>query len=470
MSLFFSPPANTNASLAKKFKVGSQTQLKKISNTYWRNQIPQKGIKMKGEEGGLVYVKHPGVRNKVSQLLKKRGYINETTLNKDLIKEKVRVDDRKKVIGALRGKFAKKEGAALTSEQILANVKRGRAVSRLMSTKGMSKAQEIEKGRHTEKIKEKFKEETYARLNVHGETHAISALGGQQVNPDDVRYDNKNVKTKNEAPVTALSQGPIKGVTSGNNGVSVGKDKENPLAAGIGTKNDFKNKQKTEISSQKKDGGGVGSGFVPLSSVKKREQEKKNNLDEISKDYYGNISRPAAESEWQGGVVFGGKKMLHLSGINANTEDVTRDKEQKINSDNSAKLFDKAIEREDVLGAIYIGSDVEFWEKCRKELIKNGFTSYNAFSGAKAIDSIKILKPKVVFLDMSLSSIGGFIVLKDIRADKINNIASTPVVALFNLKQKELVGEMVQYAHSDYLIKEQFNGDEMISKINNILK
>lgn len=258
MSLLFpSPSSNSKPSLSKNFKVSSQTQLKKISQTYWRNQLPKKGIKMKGEDGKLSYFKHPAVQAKIFQLLKKRGHVTETTLGEDLMKERVKSLDRAKVINALRGKFAKKEDGALTSEEILANVKRSRAVSRLMSTKGMSKAQEIARGRHTENIKEKFKEETYARLNVHGESHAVSALGGQMVNPDDARY--KEQQGGNNGPATsAVNRGPIKSVTVGSKDISSGKEKESSLAPGLGLKKTEKNKGGADPNNQKKESGVFG--------------------------------------------------------------------------------------------------------------------------------------------------------------------------------------------------------------------
>jgi len=324
MSLFFSSSNNSaKPSLAKKFKVGSQTQLKKITNTYWSKQLPKKGIKMKGEEGDLIYAKYPTVRAKVAQLLRKRGYISEATLQKDLIKDKVKSTDRSKVINALRGKFAKKEGGTLTPEQILANVKRSRAISRVMGTRGMSKAQEIEHGRHTKNIKEKFKEETYARLDVHGESHAISALGGQQVNPDDARY--KEQSTSDKHATSAINQGPIKPVAGATKEISSGKDKETAIAAGTGLKKIEKSKDNIGEIDQNK-GNSSSNNLISLTQAREKKIEDENNKTSNGNNemFSPHISDrgPVFDSEWQGGVVMRkGKKAMHFPDLNENKPD-----------------------------------------------------------------------------------------------------------------------------------------------------
>ena len=189
------------------------------------------------------------------------------------MKDKVKAVDRTRVINAMRGRFAKKEASELTSEQILANVKRARAVSRLMNTRGMSKAEQIVRGRDTTKMKDRFKEETYARLNVHGESHAISALGGQTVNPDDVRYKDQQASNKDHT-ASAINRGSIKSVAGENKEISSAKDNEQAIAAGVGLKKVNQVNDKAGASSQKTDGG-VASNLAAIAPSQSKVLEKK---------------------------------------------------------------------------------------------------------------------------------------------------------------------------------------------------
>lgn len=308
---FLYPHMNTSSAkpnFAKKFKVASQTQLKKITNTYWRKQLPTKGVRMKGEEGELVYIKHPGVRAKVSALLRKRGYLTEKTLEKDLYKERARIDDRKKVVNALRFKFAKKEGGALTQEQILDNVKRARAVSRLMSTKGQSKAQEIERKRNPEDIKKKFKEETYARLGVHGQEYSVG-ISAQKLSTDDARYQNEGIN-KNK-PISVNAGGSVQPVAIEKKSVSLSSAKENPIASGIGQQT-TKEKSAGNKKLINKKTGGVTSGFMFFSPTVGKTGEQSDEKKEAIIDYQNSMSRPIIDTEFQGGVISRGKRAMHF--------------------------------------------------------------------------------------------------------------------------------------------------------------
>lgn len=315
MSFLF-PSSNTNSksTLSKDFRVRSKTQLNKVSNTFWNKQLPKKGIKMKGEGGDLVYAKTPIVRARMLQLLKRRGYITDKTLKKDLVKDKVKSEDRRRMTNIMRAKFAKEARSELTPEQILAYVKRARAVSRLMNTRGISKAEQIVRGRDTTKMKDRFKEETYARLNVHGESHAISALGGQTVNPDDVRYKDQQASNKDHA-ASAINRGSIKSVAGENKEISSAKDNEKAIATGVGLKKINQVNDKAGASSQKTDGG-VASNLAAIapsqSKVLEKEGDRQTN-DEFFKPHISS-GRQVLDSEFQSGVILrSGKKTNHFS-------------------------------------------------------------------------------------------------------------------------------------------------------------
>jgi len=88
--------------------------------------------------------------------------------------------------------------------------------------------------------------------------------------------------------------------------------------------------------------------------------------------------------------------------------------------------------------------------------------------GQKQLKKVKEEKYRIVLLDLVLPGVDGFEILKKIKEDpKTKGIS---VIILSNLGQQEEVERGLRLGAEDYLIKAHFTPDEIISKIQKILK
>ena len=107
-------------------------------------------------------------------------------------------------------------------------------------------------------------------------------------------------------------------------------------------------------------------------------------------------------------------------------------------------------------------------ELMAQKLIREGFKISEAVDGTEGIKKIKEEKPALILLDLILPGIDGFEVLAKMKEDPL--LASTPVIILSNLGQKEDVERGLKLGAVDYLIKAHFTPGEIITKVKSILK
>ncbi len=96
-----------------------------------------------------------------------------------------------------------------------------------------------------------------------------------------------------------------------------------------------------------------------------------------------------------------------------------------------------------------------------------GFKVTVAENGEIGLDEVKKKKPDIVLLDVLLPKMDGFTVLKHIKEDA--SLASTPVILLTNLGQKDDVEKGLELGAVDYLIKAHFKPSETVSKVKKAL-
>ena len=96
------------------------------------------------------------------------------------------------------------------------------------------------------------------------------------------------------------------------------------------------------------------------------------------------------------------------------------------------------------------------------------FDVYMAVNGEEGIKKTKELKPSLVLLDLLLPKMDGFEVLAKIKED--SQIASTPVIILSNLDNKEDINRGLKMGAVDYLIKSQFTPEGIIAKVKNVFE
>ncbi|MFH1180853.1 MAG: response regulator [bacterium] len=117
---------------------------------------------------------------------------------------------------------------------------------------------------------------------------------------------------------------------------------------------------------------------------------------------------------------------------------------------------------------LIIEDDKFLRELLAQKLTKEGYDNIQAVDGEEGIKMIKSEQPGLVLLDLILPGIDGFEVLARMKEDSA--AASTPVIILSNLGQKEDVEKGLNLGAVDYLIKAHFTLGEIIEKVRRNLK
>ena len=117
---------------------------------------------------------------------------------------------------------------------------------------------------------------------------------------------------------------------------------------------------------------------------------------------------------------------------------------------------------------ILIIEDDDFFRELVKKKLSDEFIVWEAVNGEKGIEVIKEKKPDLVLLDLLLPNIDGFGVLVKIKAEP--TVASIPIIILSNLGQPEDIERGLKLGATDFLIKSQFDIDQIMGKIRGILE
>jgi len=117
---------------------------------------------------------------------------------------------------------------------------------------------------------------------------------------------------------------------------------------------------------------------------------------------------------------------------------------------------------------LIIEDDDFFRELVKKKLLSVNFDVVESIDGEKGVKAIKEKKPDLVLLDLLLPNVDGFEVLSKVKSDP--NLSSIPIIVLSNLGQQEDIERALKLGASDFLIKSQFDIDQVIEKIENILE
>ncbi len=118
---------------------------------------------------------------------------------------------------------------------------------------------------------------------------------------------------------------------------------------------------------------------------------------------------------------------------------------------------------------ILIIEDDDFYrELIRKRLLEDDFGILEAVDGERGIKEIKDKKPDLVLLDLLLPNIDGFEVLSKVKADAA--ISSIPIIIVSNLGQQEDIDRGLKLGAADFLVKSQFDINQIMDKIKDTLK
>ncbi len=100
------------------------------------------------------------------------------------------------------------------------------------------------------------------------------------------------------------------------------------------------------------------------------------------------------------------------------------------------------------------------------EKLKNeGFDVHLARDGAVGLQNIKEVKPDLILLDIILPNINGYEILEAKQKDP--DIESIPVIIISNSGQPVEINRALTLGVKDYLVKAQFNPEDVLVKVKN---
>ncbi len=119
---------------------------------------------------------------------------------------------------------------------------------------------------------------------------------------------------------------------------------------------------------------------------------------------------------------------------------------------------------------VFIVEDDEFLRSLNaKKLEDAGYAVSVAVDGVSAIQMIPNEKPDLIFLDLLLpGDKDGFDVLQEVKANA--ETKDIPVIVFSNLGQAEDIEKAKNLGAKDFLVKANFTLDDVVAKIQEILK
>ena len=101
------------------------------------------------------------------------------------------------------------------------------------------------------------------------------------------------------------------------------------------------------------------------------------------------------------------------------------------------------------------------------KLIREGYDVVSAEDGEEGIKKVKEEKPDLVLLDIIMPKMSGIEVLEIMRADKALSII--PVIIISNSGQQVEINRARALGAKDYLVKAEFDPQEVIEKVHSLL-
>ncbi len=98
-----------------------------------------------------------------------------------------------------------------------------------------------------------------------------------------------------------------------------------------------------------------------------------------------------------------------------------------------------------------------------KKLTKEGYEVFTARDGEEGLRIMKEINPDLVLTDVIMPRMGGFEVIENMQRDK--DLKKIPVVIISNSGQPVELGRARKLGVKDWLIKTEFNPQEVLEKV-----
>ncbi|OGY78457.1 MAG: hypothetical protein A3B74_02040 [Candidatus Kerfeldbacteria bacterium RIFCSPHIGHO2_02_FULL_42_14] len=117
---------------------------------------------------------------------------------------------------------------------------------------------------------------------------------------------------------------------------------------------------------------------------------------------------------------------------------------------------------------LIIEDDTFLHELSKKKFIQQGYEVISAFNGEEGKRKIQQKFPDIILLDLLLPEMDGLDLLKELKENRATQ--HIPVVIVSNYSDRERVQKGLALGASDYIIKAHFTPDEIVQKVNTLLK
>jgi CheY-like chemotaxis protein len=116
---------------------------------------------------------------------------------------------------------------------------------------------------------------------------------------------------------------------------------------------------------------------------------------------------------------------------------------------------------------IVFEEDIFLGNVINQKIKEEGYQTLFITNAAVAIEQMKLFAPSTVVLDMELKSIDAFKLLEKKSRDE--KVAGIPVIVASAIGDIDEIKKVVELGVRDYIVKSQFNADELINKLNNVI-
>lgn len=99
---------------------------------------------------------------------------------------------------------------------------------------------------------------------------------------------------------------------------------------------------------------------------------------------------------------------------------------------------------------------------------QEGYEVISALNGKKGLKLAKSETPDLILLDLILPKLDGFEVLKELREDSCTQ--KIPIIILTNLERMKDINRALEMGATTYLVKANYSLEDIVQKINKVLK
>ncbi len=117
---------------------------------------------------------------------------------------------------------------------------------------------------------------------------------------------------------------------------------------------------------------------------------------------------------------------------------------------------------------LIIEDEVTLLEAIEKKLKIEGFQAITAKDGKEGLKKIETEKPDLILLDIMMPVMNGFEVLEEMKRKQY--LPKIPVIIISNSGQPVEIEKALKFGVRDYLVKAEFSPDEVLDKVNNIIR